>query len=209
MVKWFSFQLEKQKHRIVIKNNFLIMITKIQIYSGLFRDSLLLKRLNFSFWAENNKVITDYDDFIWKAVLCSQSDSDAAVKLEFDDDGLGAEAETGENSVTKPKAPRVKKEKKEPGEYLLFYMLRFIYRLFHFPFGKQSGVYCVTGAPRVKKPPAPKAASAKKVKKRNPWSDDELKSDSDMENSEPVIPRETKSQRASGTSVVGFLSFSN
>lgn len=48
----------------------------------------------------------------------------------------------------------------------------------------------------MRKPPAPKAA--KKVKKRNPWSDDESKSDSDMENSEPIIPRENKSQRASG-----------
>uniref|UniRef100_A0AAQ5XY53 DNA topoisomerase 2 n=1 Tax=Amphiprion ocellaris TaxID=80972 RepID=A0AAQ5XY53_AMPOC len=68
-------------------------------------------------------------------------------------------------------------------------------------FNKESGnlVYCVTGAPRVKKPPGPKGASAKKMKKRNPWSDDESKSDSDVENSEPVIPRETKSQRASGT----------
>lgn len=51
----------------------------------------------------------------------------------------------------------------------------------------------------MRKPPAPKATSAKKVKKRNPWSDDESKSDSDLEENEPVIPRETKSQRASGT----------
>lgn len=54
----------------------------------------------------------------------------------------------------------------------------------------------VSGAPRVRKPPAPKGT--KKVKKRNPWSDDESKSDSDVENSEPIIPRENKSQRASG-----------
>ncbi|XP_072226681.1 DNA topoisomerase 2-beta isoform X2 [Leuresthes tenuis] len=98
-----------------------------------------------------------------------KGDSDTAVKLEFDDDGLGGEGGTGENSVTKPKAPRVKKEKKEPG------------------------------VPRVRKPPAPKSASVKKVKKRNPWSDNESKSDSDLENSEPIIPRETKSQRASAS----------
>ncbi|XP_061597159.1 DNA topoisomerase 2-beta [Cololabis saira] len=98
-----------------------------------------------------------------------KTDSDTAVKLEFDDDGLGGETEAGENSVAKPKAPRVKKEKREPG------------------------------APRVRKPPAPKGASAKKVKKRNPWSDDESKSESDLENSETVIPRETKSQRASAS----------
>ncbi|XP_034748008.1 DNA topoisomerase 2-beta isoform X3 [Etheostoma cragini] len=97
-----------------------------------------------------------------------KSDIDPAVKLEFDEEGLGAEGATGEISVAKPKAPRVKKEKKEPG------------------------------APRVRKPPGPKGVSAKKVKKRNPWSEDESKSDSDLENSQPVvIPRETKSQRAS------------
>ncbi|MEQ2157522.1 DNA topoisomerase 2-beta [Goodea atripinnis] len=44
-------------------------------------------------------------------------------------------------------------------------------------------------------------ATAKKVKKRNPWSDDESKSDSDLEDNEPIIPRETKSQRASGRTV--------
>uniref|UniRef100_A0A665USC3 DNA topoisomerase 2 n=1 Tax=Echeneis naucrates TaxID=173247 RepID=A0A665USC3_ECHNA len=62
-------------------------------------------------------------------------------------------------------------------------------------------VYCVAGAPRVRKPPTPKGTPAKKVKKRNPWSDDESRSDSDLENSERLIPRETKSQRASGRTV--------
>lgn len=50
-------------------------------------------------------------------MFSTQGDSDPAVKLEFDDDGLGGEGVTGENSVAKPKAPRVKKEKKEPGKY--------------------------------------------------------------------------------------------
>ncbi|KAK9526135.1 hypothetical protein VZT92_014850, partial [Zoarces viviparus] len=99
-----------------------------------------------------------------------KSDIDPALKLEFEEDGLGGEGATGENAVTKPKAPRVKREKKEPG------------------------------APRVRKPPAPKGTAVKKVKKRNPWSEDESKSDSDMEDSQPVIiPRETKSQRASAS----------
>uniref|UniRef100_M4ARH2 DNA topoisomerase 2 n=1 Tax=Xiphophorus maculatus TaxID=8083 RepID=M4ARH2_XIPMA len=101
-----------------------------------------------------------------KLIKKKKGDLDAAVKLEFDDDGDGG---TGENSVAKPKAPRVKKEKKEPG------------------------------APRVRKPPTPKGVSAKKVKKRNPWSDDESKSESDLEDNEPVIPRETKSQRATAS----------
>nr|XP_019946171.1 PREDICTED: DNA topoisomerase 2-beta isoform X1 [Paralichthys olivaceus] len=98
-----------------------------------------------------------------------KGDADLTVKLEFDEDGLAAEGGTGENSVPKPKAPRVKKEKKEPG------------------------------APRARKTPAPKGTPVKKVKKRNPWSDDESNSDSDLENSEPLIPRETKSYRASAS----------
>uniref|UniRef100_H3DLE0 DNA topoisomerase 2 n=1 Tax=Tetraodon nigroviridis TaxID=99883 RepID=H3DLE0_TETNG len=95
-----------------------------------------------------------------------KSDADPAVKLEFDEDGVGGEGATGDSSVVKAKAPRARKEKKEPG------------------------------APRVRKPAAPKGA--KKMKKRNPWSEDESKSDSELENSELVIPRENKSQRASG-----------
>lgn len=60
-------------------------------------------------------------------------------------------------------------------------------------------VFTVAATPRVRKTPTPKGNPVKKLKKRNPWSDDESKSDSDVENSEPVLPRETKSQRASGT----------
>ncbi|XP_058475519.1 DNA topoisomerase 2-beta isoform X1 [Solea solea] len=102
-------------------------------------------------------------------------DADSAIKLEIDDDALGGEGGTGESTVAvsvpvpKPKTPRVKKEKKEPG------------------------------APRVRKTPGPKGIPAKKVKKRNPWSEEESISDSDVENSEPLIPRETKSQRASAS----------
>ncbi|XP_068603154.1 DNA topoisomerase 2-beta [Brachionichthys hirsutus] len=96
-----------------------------------------------------------------------KSDADPVSKMEFDEDGLVGEGVTGENAAAKPKTPRVKKEKKEPG------------------------------APRVRKPPGPRGTPAKKIKKRNPWSDDESKSDSDVENSESVIPRENKSQRAS------------
>ncbi len=51
--------------------------------------------------------------------------------------------------------------------------------------------------------------------KRNPWSDDEVdddRSDNELDESEPVIPRDTSSRRASGvcvnTSVLQmFLSF--
>lgn len=53
---------------------------------------------------------------VLQVVFFSQGDTDPAVKLEFDDDGLGGEGGTGENAVAKPKAPRVKKEKKEPGQ---------------------------------------------------------------------------------------------
>ncbi|XP_068431670.1 DNA topoisomerase 2-beta [Clinocottus analis] len=98
-----------------------------------------------------------------------KSDIDPVLKIEFDEEGLPIEGATGENSVAKPKTPRVKKEKKEPG------------------------------APRVRKPPAPKGTPVKKAKKRNPWSEDDSKSDSDAEDSQPIIPRETKSQRASAS----------
>ncbi|KAJ7991464.1 hypothetical protein DPEC_G00284130 [Dallia pectoralis] len=111
-----------------------------------------------------------------------KGDADLVVKMEFDDDMgvLGADGGAEENSLNsssantpatgsaKPKAPRVKREKKEPG------------------------------APRARKPPAPKGPAGKKVKKRNPWSEDESKSESDLEDCEPVvIPRDSKSQRAS------------
>lgn len=59
-----------------------------------------------------------------------------------------------------------------------------------------SPCWSLSGAPRARKPAAPK--NPKKVKKRNPWSEDESKSDSELDNSELVIPRENKSQRASG-----------
>lgn len=46
-----------------------------------------------------------------------QGEADSTIKMEFDDEGVSGEGGTGENSVAKPKAPRVKKEKKEPGQY--------------------------------------------------------------------------------------------
>lgn len=105
-----------------------------------------------------------------KVTKKKKTEADMSVKLELDDDAVGGEGgAAAENSVAKPKTPRVKKEKKEPG------------------------------TPRVRKTPTPKGSSAKKVKKRNPWSEDESKSDSDLENSEPIIPRENKSQRASAS----------
>ncbi|KPP73635.1 DNA topoisomerase 2-beta-like [Scleropages formosus] len=94
-----------------------------------------------------------------------KGEMDLSVKMEFDDElgAIGAEGGTVENSALAPapgkaKAPRVKKEKKEPGA----------------------------------------KGSVKKGKKRNPWSDDESRSDSDLDESDAVvIPRETKSQRTS------------
>lgn len=61
--------------------------------------------------------VGNQDSRIVTGCVFSQGDADPAVKLEFDDDGLGGEGATGENSVAKPKAPRVKKEKKEPGQF--------------------------------------------------------------------------------------------
>lgn len=52
--------------------------------------------------------------------------------------------------------------------------------------------------------PSSAKSGAKKVKKRNPWSDDESKSESDLEENEPVIiPRDSLLRRAAGNS--GFF----
>uniref|UniRef100_A0A671L189 DNA topoisomerase 2 n=1 Tax=Sinocyclocheilus anshuiensis TaxID=1608454 RepID=A0A671L189_9TELE len=58
-----------------------------------------------------------------------------------------------------------------------------------------------SGSPRQRKPTGAKVP-AKKVKKRNPWSDDDevndVRSDSELDENEPVIPRDTSYRRASG-----------
>lgn len=52
----------------------------------------------------------------------------------------------------------------------------------------------------MRRTPSSTKSTAKKVKKRNPWSDDESKSESDLEENEPVIiPRDSLLRRAAGT----------
>ena len=60
---------------------------------------------------------------------------------------------------------------------------------------------------RVRKTPTSSGnPSAKKVKKRNPWSDDDSKSESDLEESEPVvIPRDSLLRRAAGILIYFIL----
>ncbi|KAK2090239.1 DNA topoisomerase 2-beta, partial [Saguinus oedipus] len=96
----------------------------------------------------------------------------AAVKVEFDEEFSGVPVEgAGEEALTPSapinKGPKPKREKKEPGT-------------------------------RVRKTPTSSGKpTAKKVKKRNPWSDDESKSESDLEETEPVvIPRDSLLRRA-------------
>ncbi|XP_075683303.1 DNA topoisomerase 2-beta isoform X2 [Rhinoderma darwinii] len=97
-----------------------------------------------------------------------------ALKLEFDDEfGTAAAEEGGEDSqTTTPVKPlKPKRERKE----------------------KEPG-------PRAKKNSLTPKPSVKKGKKRNPWSEDELKSDSDIEEAEVVepvvIPRDSLLRRA-------------
>ena len=53
----------------------------------------------------------------------------------------------------------------------------------------------------MKRTPSSTKPGVKKVKKRNPWSDDESKSESDLEENEPVIiPRDSLLRRAAGSS---------
>lgn len=61
---------------------------------------------------------------------------------------------------------------------------------------------------RVRRTPASTGKpNAKKVKKRNPWSDDESKSESDLEEAEPVvIPRDSLLRRAAGI-VIHYMRF--
>ncbi|KAM8966600.1 DNA topoisomerase 2-beta isoform 2-T2 [Pelodytes ibericus] len=97
-----------------------------------------------------------------------------ALKLEFDDEFGSMPAEGGEdsqNTTPSVKPVKQKRERKEPGSRQKKSLLT---------------------------PPKP-VTPLKKVKKRNPWSDDELKSDSDMEEveAEPVvIPRDNLLRRA-------------
>ncbi|KAB5517842.1 hypothetical protein PHYPO_G00171840 [Pangasianodon hypophthalmus] len=119
-----------------------------------------------------------------------KGDAEMSVKVEFDDDGMmDTNGAAGDNSMispsglpnpgAKPKAPRVKKEKKEPG------------------------------APRQRKTPGTAKGTPKKAKKRNPWSDDDDRSDSDLDESEqPVIPRDTTSRRASAAKAKYTFDFS-
>lgn len=60
---------------------------------------------------------------------------------------------------------------------------------------------------RVRKTPTSSGKpNAKKVKKRNPWSDDESKSESDLEETEPVvIPRDSLLRRAAGIVYILYL----
>uniref|UniRef100_A0A286XM71 DNA topoisomerase II beta n=1 Tax=Cavia porcellus TaxID=10141 RepID=A0A286XM71_CAVPO len=115
---------------------------------------------------------------LWKedlAAFVEELDGDldtTVVKVEFDEEFSGTPVEgTGEEALAPSapisKGPKPKREKKEPGT-------------------------------RVRKTPtASGKPSAKKVKKRNPWSDDESKSESDLEETEPVvIPRDSLLRRA-------------
>lgn len=56
-----------------------------------------------------------------------------------------------------------------------------------------------SGPPRQRKTPGSAKGSSRRMKKRHPWSDNDEKSDSDVDDSEQlVIPRDLASRRASG-----------
>ncbi|KAM9022892.1 DNA topoisomerase 2-beta isoform 2-T3 [Ara ararauna] len=94
-----------------------------------------------------------------------------AIKMEFDEEFGGVPAEGGgdDSLNTSATATKTPKPKREK---------------------KEPGA-------RVRRTPSSTKSSAKKVKKRNPWSDDESKSESDLEENEPVIiPRDSLLRRA-------------
>ncbi|XP_015683435.1 DNA topoisomerase 2-beta [Protobothrops mucrosquamatus] len=94
-----------------------------------------------------------------------------AIKLEFDEEFGGTPIEGAGEDLLKTSGPMTKtpKPKREKEE---------------------SGT-------RLRRTPSSTKSAAKKVKKRNPWSDDESKSESDLEENEPVIiPRDSLLRRA-------------
>uniref|UniRef100_H3A5L4 DNA topoisomerase 2 n=1 Tax=Latimeria chalumnae TaxID=7897 RepID=H3A5L4_LATCH len=101
-----------------------------------------------------------------------QNDADLlAVKMEFDDDLTSTPAEGGGEDTHNTPEPKVAVPRARKPK-------------------KEPGV-------KAKKALQPSKSSAKKVKKRNPWSEDEVDSDSDLDDTEPVIiPRETTPRRA-------------
>ncbi|XP_039593428.1 DNA topoisomerase 2-beta [Polypterus senegalus] len=96
----------------------------------------------------------------------------SAIKLEFDELGVTEEGGTENSLTTSVVKAKTPRVKREKKE---------------------------PGTPRAKKAPGAKGP-AKKIKKRNPWSDDDSKSDSEFDDAEHVvIPRDPKSQRLSAS----------
>ncbi|XP_030044576.1 DNA topoisomerase 2-beta-like [Microcaecilia unicolor] len=97
-------------------------------------------------------------------------DSDSiGIKLEFDDEFGGMLADGGADDSQNTTVQKSPKPKRVK---------------------KEPGT-------RVRRTPQSSKSSGKKVKKRNPWSDDDAESESDLEESEPVvIPRDSLLRRA-------------
>ncbi|KAG8139195.1 hypothetical protein E2320_001967, partial [Naja naja] len=95
----------------------------------------------------------------------------SAIKLEFDEEFGGTSIEGPGEELLNTSGPVIKtlKPKREK---------------------KEPGT-------RVRRTPSTTKTAAKKIKKRNPWSDDESKSESDLEENDPVIiPRDSLLRRA-------------
>ncbi|XP_072216503.1 DNA topoisomerase 2-beta-like [Excalfactoria chinensis] len=107
-----------------------------------------------------------------KLLKRQKGDADSvAIKMEFDEEFGGAQAAGGGDDSVNTAAPadKIVKVKREKEE----------------------------PGTRVRSEPSPTKSNAKKVKKQNPCSDDESKSESDLEESEPVInPRISLLRRA-------------
>ncbi|XP_013931349.1 PREDICTED: DNA topoisomerase 2-beta [Thamnophis sirtalis] len=95
----------------------------------------------------------------------------SAIKLEFDEEFGGTPIEGAGEELLNTPGPVIKTPKPKREK-------------------KEPGT-------RVRRTPSATKTSAKKVKKRNPWSDDETKSESDLEENDPVIiPRHSLLRRA-------------
>uniref|UniRef100_A0A8C9SQ77 DNA topoisomerase 2 n=1 Tax=Scleropages formosus TaxID=113540 RepID=A0A8C9SQ77_SCLFO len=141
--------------------------------------------------AELNELQRKLPEDLWKKDLADFiKELDRVEAQEREDINAGKTTKLVKGKIGKPKVKKMQLEETLPS-----------------PFGRRI-VPQITQAMKAdasrkmtKKKKVRAKGSVKKGKKRNPWSDDESRSDSDLDESDAVvIPRETKSQRTSGTS---------
>uniref|UniRef100_A0A8C9W9Z3 DNA topoisomerase 2 n=1 Tax=Scleropages formosus TaxID=113540 RepID=A0A8C9W9Z3_SCLFO len=150
--------------------------------------------------AELNELQRKLPEDLWKKDLADFiKELDRVEAQEREDINAGKTTKLVKGKIGKPKVKKMQLEETLPSPFGRRIVPQITQAMKADASRKMTKKKKVT-TPRAKKPPGAKG-SVKKGKKRNPWSDDESRSDSDLDESDAVvIPRETKSQRTSGTS---------